>query len=158
MTPHGWHMDGKKAVLPKKDRLLLRVHSAIPYALRMQFAEHRLLAYVSNLQEWRHRAVNDYLDLPTEKQNPVDRVTHTFGAALSAFAELPDALIEKGARAIDGKETYVEPLQGEIARTRRNFNAVFEEEGFVSKAAAIIRTPGDLGMDLFDFAIGNHHN
>lgn len=124
----------------------------------MQFAEHRLLAYVSNLQEWRHRAVNDYIDLPKDKQNPVDRVTHAFGAALSAFSEAPDALIEKATRGIDGKDAYVAPLEGDIARTRRDIHTVFHEKGLASKAAAIIRVPGDLGMDLFDFAIGNHHN
>ncbi len=157
MTPRMLQSDEQKITLPKKGDILPITIAITPYTACMGIKEHRLAHFKSNLHEWRHRVVDDYVDLPREKRNPVDRATHTFGAALSTFMEAPDALFEKLTRGIDDKQTTVEPLKGEAARTRRNLNTLFAEPGLASKAAALIRLPGDVVMDAFDFGIGNHH-
>ena len=109
-----------------------------------------------NIENWWGDGVATYVDKPIETGNIPKLIAGTGALIVSAFTDVPDAVIGGAI----GKEI---PAPGPVPFSRLRRDAAVElprdllHFRFLATASDVFRLPGDVLMDTFDVTIGANH-
>ena len=123
------------------------------YSVHTGIGERRLLRYKTNTG----RMIDQTREYVKDKDG-VDTVLGVFGAAGNITTSFLENAGKDMARWAEERKEPILPYEGNMARTRESLRELFGIfKHPASGVISILKLPGDVGMDIYDFIIQNDH-